>query len=459
MRYVSLFSGIEAASVAWGPLGWEAMAFSEIDPFPCVVLAHRFPDVPNLGDVCGIDWEGFKVERGVPDVVVGGSPCQSFSIAGRREGLAGASGLMWEFVRACDQLRPRWVVWENVPGALSSSGGEDFRCLLESLDELGHCVAWRVLDAQFFGVAQRRRRVFLVGSLGWGGSCEVLLEPESMLGDPVPSREKRAELAARAGFGAAGPDGALNCRDHQSVRVYSQDGVAPTLNAGTCKTGSIQPSVLVGGSAAFKYAAAASAGSTGYEEELPPTLIADYHNPAVITPVYAVRMREGKAGGDKGPLVQEDVSGTLATGNDQTIFCLGDAAANASCDEGMCGALKANNDRNPPIVAFGANQRGEVRLQGGDGQVVGALQASASAKQVNAVCECGTRPAVRRLTPRECERLQGFPDDWTLVPYKGKPAEECPDTPRYRAIGNSMAVPVMRWIGMRLGEADARRRE
>lgn len=171
MRYVSLFSGIEAASVAWGPLGWEPMAFSEIDPFPCAVLMERFPEVPNLGDVKEVDWIGFAKSHGRPDIVVGGSPCQSFSVAGKREGLAGASGLMWEFVRACDQLRPRWIVWENVPGALSSTGGEDFRCLLKSLDELGYCVAWRVLDAQFFGVAQRRRRVFLVAGLGSGGGC------------------------------------------------------------------------------------------------------------------------------------------------------------------------------------------------------------------------------------------------------------------------------------------------
>lgn len=183
MRYVSLFSGVEAATLAWLPLGWEALAFAEIDPFPSAVLAHRFPGVPNLGDVSKVDWEVFKRDRGIPDIVVGGSPCQSFSIAGKREGLEGASGLMWEFVRACDQLRPRWVVWENVPGALSSSGGEDFRCLLQSLDELGYCSAWRVLDAQFFGVAQRRRRLFLVASSGSGGvPRRYFLSPKACAG-------------------------------------------------------------------------------------------------------------------------------------------------------------------------------------------------------------------------------------------------------------------------------------
>lgn len=166
MRYLSLFSGIEAASVACSGMGWEAMAFAEIDPFPSAVLAKRFPGVPNLRDVTKVNWRSFVKKFGRPDLVVGGSPCQSFSVAGTRTGLEGASGLMWEYVRAVREVRPRWLLWENVPGALSSSNGEDFRCLLEALDALGYGLAWRVLDAQFFGVAQRRERVFLVGRLG-----------------------------------------------------------------------------------------------------------------------------------------------------------------------------------------------------------------------------------------------------------------------------------------------------
>lgn len=169
MRYISVFSGIEAASVAWGPLGWEPVAFSEIDPFPSAVLAERFPGVPNLGDITQVDWS----EIGAVDLVVGGSPCQSFSVAGKREGLAGASGLMFEYIRCVRELRPRWFVWENVPGALSSEGGAAFGQLLTEMDDLGYGLAWRVLDAQFFGVAQRRRRVFLVGSLGDGGRSEL----------------------------------------------------------------------------------------------------------------------------------------------------------------------------------------------------------------------------------------------------------------------------------------------
>ena len=196
MRYISLFSGIEAATVAAEGLGWVPVAFSEIDPFPSAVLAYHYPDVPNLGDITKVDWRPY---RGKCDLIVGGSPCQSFSIAGKREGLNGESGLMWEYVRAVREVCPEWVVWENVPGALSRSGGEDFRCLLSALDELGYGLAWRILDAQFFGVPQRRRRVFLVGHFGDRPPTEVLFECESLLGDFETSRKKREALTERAG--------------------------------------------------------------------------------------------------------------------------------------------------------------------------------------------------------------------------------------------------------------------
>lgn len=154
MKYVSLFSGIEAATVAWEPLGWEPVCFAEFDEFPSAVLAERYPEVPNVGDVTKMNWKKY---RNKVDMVVGGSPCQSFSIAGKREGLQGESGLMFEYIRAVREIRPRWFLWENVPGALSSENGEAFRQLLSEMDKLGYGLAWRVLDAQFFGVAQRRR--------------------------------------------------------------------------------------------------------------------------------------------------------------------------------------------------------------------------------------------------------------------------------------------------------------
>lgn len=416
MRYVSLFSGVEAATLAWGPLGWEAMAFCEVEPFPCAVLAHRYPYVPNLGDVREVDWRGFIADRGRPDVVVGGSPCQSFSIAGARTGLDGASGLMWEYVRAVRELRPRCLVWENVPGALSSTGGEDFRCLLAGLDELGYGLAWRVLDAQFFGVAQRRRRVFVVGMLGDpAGACEVLFERAGVPWDPAPGREKRKELAARAGRRAEAAGGALNAGDPQSKRVYDPDGPSPTLSSGTREGMSIQPSVLVG----------------------------DAGGPAVMY-----------VSGDCKATVSEQVSGTIPASSGGfkpgAVMCMTDTQPHSMVDPEICGALSSTMHKDPPVVAFAANQRGELRLQGGDGDVFGTLPCSWSTKQAMGVIE---NLVVRKLTPVECERLQGMPDDWTLVPYRGRPAAECPDGPRYKAVGNSMAVPVMRWIGERAGAA------
>lgn len=379
MKYVSLFSGIEAATVAWEPLGWEPVCFAEFDEFPSAVLAERYPDVPNVGDVTKMNWKKY---RNKVDLVVGGSPCQSFSIAGKREGLQGESGLMFEYIRAVREIRPRWFLWENVPGALSSENGEAFRQLLSEMDKLGYGLAWRILDAQFFGVAQRRRRLFLVGHLGACPPIGVLIEQESMRGGLESSAEKRASLTEEAG---------------RSPR-----------------------------SAGFKCHREAGAGGVGAEPEQSSTPTADRHDPAVHhidepmttagldsntaigcdtagTPPCGRRcavgapmsactllVRCGCAGGGKGALVSDEVSLTLSTGNTQTLFS----------EEG--------------------------------GDVV-----------------------VRRLTPRECERLMGLPDDWTKVPYRGKPADECPDGPRYKAIGNSMAVPVMRWIGERMAMAEA----
>lgn len=382
MRYISTFSGIEAASAAWEPLGWEPVAFSEIEPFPCAVLAHRYPHVPNLGDITKADWSGY---RGAVDIVVGGSPCQSFSVAGGRESLRGESRLMFEYIRCVEDVVPRWLLWENVPGVLST-GDNAFGCLLGALSELGYCLAWRVLDAQFFGVAQRRRRVFLVGHLGGGAApAAVLFDAESVRGNTVTSREKRAELAAGAG-----------------IRTRS---------------------------CGFAYNAAASAGGVGLASELSPTLKAE--------PYAAVAVSN-----------HGDIAVTLTARHDSS----------ASAGSGQT------------VVAVAQNQRGELRIQG-DGSLSGALSANPGMKQATYVMASGQSGAEvsegisptlsaaheqpvlvygppRRLTPLECERLQGFPDGWTDVPYRGR--EHPADAPRYKALGNSMAVPVMRWIGERI---------
>lgn len=311
MRYVSLFSGIEAASVAWGPLGYEPMAFAEVDPFACAVLAERFPEVPNLGDVTKVDWGDFVRDRGRPDVVVGGSPCQSFSVAGDRTGLDGASGLMWEYVRAVRELVPLWLVWENVPGALSSTHGEDFGCLLRELDALGYGLAWRVLDAQFFGLAQRRERVFVVGRLGdVERPCEVLLDAEGLRRDPEPSREKRASLASGAGGGAA------------------------------C--------------AGFSWHLGPRARSIGYEDEQSPTLTdSSSHPPAVFV------------SGDHKASESVECAGTLPSSSGGfkpgAVLCMTDTQPHATVSGEMCGTLSMTMAKDPPVVMVG----------GGDGPVSG----------------------------------------------------------------------------------------
>lgn len=456
MRYISVFSGIEAASAAWGPLGWEAVAFSEIEPFPCAVLRYRFPDVPNLGDITEVDWSPYS---GAVDVVVGGSPCQSFSVAGRREGLDGESRLMYEYIRCVQDVSPRWLLWENVPGVLSIDAGRAFGILLHELAELGYSLAWRVLDAQFFKLAQRRRRVFLVGHLGGGcAPAAVLFESESVPGNTGSGGEKRQELAARAGIGAS-----------------------------------------VSG---FKWHQGTGAGGLGLEVEQAPTLTADYHNPAVIgaalgfswhnggktglslgdaSPCIGSRMQPAIAfaqnsrdevrlqgGGDisgalsasagmkqtayvmltsntsaNGSNVSEDVAYTLDRSSSNAVMCMGTGQANAGIMEDSSPTLTAAHEQ--PIVFS---------------DTVGSLCASDSKGIGNQYVDCGKvvgsshggGPVLRRLTPVECERLQGFDDGWTDIPYKGR--DHPPDSPRYRAIGNSMAVPVMRWIGERIEMVD-----
>lgn len=422
LRYVSLFSGIEAVSCALDPDVWEPVAFSEIDPFPCAVLAQQYPNVPNLGDITKTDWTPYV---DTIDVVWGGSPCQSFSLAGDRSGLKGASGLMFEFIRAVRELRPHWFVWENVPGALSSENGNAFRQLLQSMDEGGYGLAWRVLDAQFFGVAQRRERVFLVGSLGTMRCAEVLFEREGMPWDYSPSRDKRKTLAGesekgsggsdsgpggRGGDGAADDGGCLTTGGNQSRRVYSSDGVFPTPSARS-NSGQNQQSVYLCDTAntgsnglgikrddvmntldtsastavAFTMCRADTQANAPEESDMAPTLSAhaSHDAPYIYRKAQTLQIRSGKDGGGKGALVQDDLSATLGTHNSQTLFDMADGSM-----------------------------------------------------------------TVRRLTPTECERLQGFPDGWTDIPYKGK--EHPPDGPRYKALGNSMAVPVMKWIGERI---------
>lgn len=387
-RYLSVCSGIEAATVAWEPLGWKPAAFSEIEPFPRAVLAARFPGVPLHGDFTTIKGD----EYGPIDLLVGGTPCQSFSVAGLRKGLDDDRGnLTLEFVRLADRIAPDWIVWENVPGVLSHKDNP-FGCFLGALSgedvalepsggrwtDVGcvlgpaRAIAWRCLDAQYFGLAQRRKRVFVVASpRGRADPQEVLFECAGLRRDSPPRREAGQEVAgclAPGSGGGCGPD------DNDARAAH---------------------------------------------------LIAD-----------TVRSH---------PRPGSNSTGLLAFGGNNTTGPIDVATARNAHADPIAGALGASSPQ-AQAVAFAQNSRDELREM----PYAGALSAQPGMKQTSYL---RISSAVRRLTPRECERLQGFPDDWTLVPYRGKPAA---DGPRYRAAGNSMAVPCMAWIGRRIDRFSGR---
>jgi DNA (cytosine-5)-methyltransferase 1 len=362
MKYGSVCSGVEAASMAWEPIGWEPVFFSEIEEFPSEVLKTHWPEVPNHGDMEKFDEWGYQ--RGSIDVLVGGTPCQSFSIAGLRGGLSDSRGnLALTYCRMVDQLRPRWTVWENVPGVLSSGGGRDFGSIVGALAELGYSCSWRVLDAQNFGVPQRRRRVFLVGhsSGDWRYPASVLFESKSGTRDFEASRKAQEE----------NPRGSIKC-----FAGNVESNLAATLQT-----------------TMHDYSRADGFNTVVYESHP-----SDSRTKELGDACSTVTARWGTGGGNT-PFVlhANHVAPTITSSG-------------------------------PPYSRTG-NQHSEV-----DALVV--------------------QSAVRRLTPTEAERLQGFPDGHTDIGWKGKAT---PDSHRYKAMGNSMAVPVMRWIGERIqGVEDGR---
>lgn len=455
--YGSVCSGIEAASVAWHPLGWRPSFFSEIESFPRAVLAHHYPDVPCHGDFTTIRAGDYTPI----DLLVGGTPCQSFSVAGLRKGLDDPRGnLMLGFGALAQRLRPRWLVWENVPGVLSSNGGRDFGTFLGMLGILGYGFAYRVLDAQYFGVPQRRRRVFVVGCLGdWRPAAAVLFERHSLQGHPAPSREARKVAAAGTLRGTDGGSDVDHARAGHLVASGKQwpADVAPTLNAHFGDKQGLEDQHALGGQA-YSYLPEISlclnAGGMGRQDYETETLIGGGFDVG-----YTAHTMRGEGfdasedGTGRGtPLVPVAFSiMPMNSGKDYK------ARPVEVTQPLMAGGPVGGNQGGDFIVqpvAFVQNSRDEVHLFGGDGGTVGALAAEAGAKQQCYIAFDTTQitSAVRRLTPTECERLQGFPDGYTLIPVRGKPAA---DGPRYKALGNSMAVPVMRWIGDRIQQADS----
>lgn len=433
MRFGSVCSGIEAASVAWNPLGWKAAWISEIEPFPCDLLAHHYPDTPNFGDMTKFkDWP--DDESTAIDLLCGGTPCQSFSVAGLRKGLDDPRGdLMLTFASIAAKYRPRWLVWENVPGVLSSNGGRDFAAFLGLLSgqkitppadgwqnsgviqgyRNAYSLSWRVLDAEYFGVAQRRHRVFVVGHLGdWRAPAAVLLERHSVSGDSAPKRGAGEAVAstitasAYAGGACGRPEGAAG--NHFVPLVLDR--------------------------AAFNQGENAQFETYIAETETMPTLVAR-------GPHAVMCMASGQGGAEIGI----DFAPTLTCNHEAPIAIAGNIIGRkpenggngTGVDESGVMFTLTKTDRHAVAFSPQATASQGVRLSD--------VSPTLDTCKIPGVM---TAYMVRRLTPKEFERLQGFPDDYTLIPRKG--GRMAADSPRYKAIGNSWAVPVARWIGERI---------
>lgn len=452
MNYLSVCSGIEAASVAWHPLGWNCLGVSEIEPFPSAVLAHHYPSVHNFGDMT--KFKEWKI-NGTVDLLVGGTPCQSFSVAGLRQGLKDPRGnLMLTYLAIAEHLRPRYIVWENVPGVLSSNGGKDFGSFLGGLGELGYGFAYRVLDAQWCrthrhprAVPQRRRRVFVVGCLGnFASAAKVLFERESLSRYSAPRRATRQgtadDVENRVGSGGkivadvATVDARNNFDRGDSQHLdrlipcwWDGDNTANTLTKSNANGAQRMPD------------------KDNFGAVLQPIAI-----PIMPQAMQAEGWRVGKEN-------QDGRGNGLGVGKDGDPCPTLDRSAVPAV--AIQGTVIGRQDHNEP-QGSGCSDKGEMfTLNSTDVHAVAVAptttatndpsrspQSSEVTQQVAAVHSATMQ--VRRLTPIECERLQGFPDNWTAIPWKKKPAQDCPDGPRYKALGNSMAVNCMEWLGERI---------
>ena len=506
MRFGSVCSGIEAASVAWHPLGWRAAWFAEIEPFPSAVLRHHYPEVANLGDMTALPEMIRRGEVEAPDLFCGGTPCQAFSVAGLRRSLDDARGNLsltfCEIADAIDAVRlgrgeqPAIIFWENVPGVLSTADNA-FGCFLAGLAGEGvplqpagkrwtdagcvlgptRAVAWRTLDAQFFGLAQRRRRVFVVASARDDfDPAAVLFEWEGVRRDSAPSREAGQRVANaltdradRGGTNSEGqrliaqPYAVANCltaRMHKGINSTLDEGQTPVVQPFPDVVGAMSAA----GGTAHKHGHGwgqqdwengycvpvasvpdvagtmkACKDSGGWSNS------ADHAAAGYMVPVHAFDARQSDVlqYGDKtGPLDTDGHSvGVLAFDTTQVT-----SAANRSNPQpgDPCHPLAAG--AHAPAVAFEENFHAVREVEVAPAMTTEGYRVSQNAGGL------GLRQAmqVRRLTPTECERLQGFPDGYTAIPWRGKLASECPDGPRYKALGNSWAVPVVRWIGARI---------
>lgn len=407
MIYASVCSGVEAASLAWMPLGWKAAWFSEIEPFPCEVLKQRFPDVPNLGDMTKIKGEEY---RGTVDLLVGGTPCQGFSVAGKQGGLNDPrSGLAMSYCRLLETMRPRWFVWENVPGVFSTGGGEDFKTFIRAIDEIGYSVAWRVLDAQYVrvdgfprAVPQRRRRVFVVGHLGadWRYPASVLFEPEILYRNTPPRRTEGKSITGDSAVcsGTAG-------------RFWDESGVNPTLNQCSQNSGTIGASNQeLFSQDANGIVMCVESGQTcaTVNIEHSPSLTCNHDHP------YVGVFNSHAGGSARSISYSEDCSFTLGTEHAPAI-CYENHRQDARIRKVDCSptiAAKAGTGGgNLPIVqsfAIAENIIGRKPENGGNGN--GFSEELAYTQNTCGIMGIANNSKLRYLLPVECERLMGFPE-------------------------------------------------
>jgi len=434
MNYLSVCSGIEAATVAWHHMGWKPVGFSEIEKFPSQVLAHHYPQVTNFGDMT--KYKEWKLDDSI-GLLVGGTPCQSFSVAGLRKGLDDPRGnLALTYCGILDHFRPKWFVWENVPGVLSSNGGRDFGSFLGALVELGYGFSYRVLDAQYFGVPQRRRRVFVVGHLGdWQPTAKVLFEQSCLRRDTAKGRKKGQEVAATitARFG--------NSRNnHEELAPIWPANTASTLNASFGNKLGLENQHINSGAPLF-------VPSFWNGSQTADTLTCksdDQRMPdknrfqAVITHASDVSSTLTASGaGFSRP-------GHTSTAHENYIAIQGNLIGRDASGPNGIGVSDSNImytlTKTDIHAVFCDTYNGTIQ---GD---VAATMTADMAGPTHSGPKVMQNMAVRRLTEIECERLQGFPDNYTNI------KENCPSGARYKALGNSMAVPVMRWIGERINQ-------
>lgn len=483
MIYGSVCSGIEAASLAWEPLGWNPAWFAEIEPFPSAVLAHHWPHITNLGDMTKIATAVLKGDVVAPDILVGGTPCQAFSVAGAREGLADDRGFLTikyvELANAIDQKRaaagavPCITVWENVPGVLSSKdnafgaflgflAGEDCELVPPGKKwENAGCVlgpqraiAWRVLDAQYFGVAQRRRRVFVVASAREGfDPAKVLFECEGVRRDSAPSREAGSVVAALTanGVGTCGADDNQGQAGHL-IAAFGQNNtsgpvhVSHALNAHSGPHGRLDFE-----SETFLVQAVHGTQDPDTSVELAHTLGRNQGQENAVAYSVSLRGREGGATAELGGEVAGCLRASSGGGDKAHVL----APVLTQYGNELAGTLTARHDSSPcadrgqnmvvaPTIALQTDVTPKASIE-----LAFTLKLPSSSGGGQPAAAMTPDLVVRRLTPVECERLQGFPDGHTDVPYRGKPAL---DGPRYKAIGNSMAVPCMAFIGQRIDQ-------